>query len=161
MEPPASLVEALAPAVPAGAPALRPVPASQWHVTLRFLADADPDAVVSALDGLSWDGGPVEAEAGPRTGPLGGRVWVLPVAGLDRLASAVTAATAGLGPLPGGRFHGHLTLARARRPAALRGLAGVEVGLAWPVEGIAAYRSELGAAGARHHLLGRWPLGAQ
>jgi 2'-5' RNA ligase len=73
-------------------------------------------------------------------------------------------AAAGLAPAEGaGRrpFRGHLTLARARRPQALRGLPRPEVGADWPVDRVVAYRSELGHDGARHHLLGRWPLTAR
>lgn len=159
---------------------LRWTPADQWHVTLVFLAAADPAALVAALSGASrrpgWSGPePVIARAGPRPEMLGGRAWVLPVAGLTHLAGAVAAAvgpatapapTPAPGPAgttmppvgPDRPFRGHLTLARARHPHVLRRLARPEVGASWRVEEVVAYRSELARDGARHHELGRWPL---
>ena len=77
------------------APGVRWLPADQWHVTLRFLGETDPDAAVTAMGGLV--AAPVEAVVGPSTRLLGGTVLVVPVAGLDRLAAAVVAATAGVG----------------------------------------------------------------
>jgi 2'-5' RNA ligase len=82
-------------------------------------------------------------------------VLVVPVAGLDALAAAVVAATAGLGRPPDDRpFRGHLTLARARRGASVRGLAGQlagdEVAAAFPVREVRLVRSHLGPHGARY-----------
>ncbi len=83
----------------------------QWHVTLRFLGPADEDEVSAALAGLRHE--PVEAVVGPEVGLLGEGVVQLPVAGLDTLAEAVVALTAGVGRPPEDRpFFGHLTLAR-------------------------------------------------
>jgi LigT like Phosphoesterase len=197
-------------------PGLRWTPPGQWHVTLGFFAAVEPDRLVRALDAAAaqpgWAGPlPVVARCGPRPEALGGRVWILPVAGLEGLAAAIALATtglattgpaatgpattgpvpvtagsdtpglapagpdptgpdptgpeaAGLAPVTAGRrrpFRGHLTLARARRPQALRGLPRPEVGADWPVGQVVAYRSELGHDGARHHLLGRWSLAAR
>ncbi len=161
--PPPPLVEALTVLDRPARAGLRWTPAEQWHVTLRFLAAVDPDRLVAAVPvgpegGLSG-GQPVRARWGPRPGALGGGVWVIPVRGLEDLAAAVATATAQLGiPAEQRAFRGHLTLARARRPEALEGLARPELTGDWLVEEVVAYRSELGAAGARHHLLGRWPL---
>ncbi|MDE3206315.1 MAG: hypothetical protein KGQ66_19065 [Acidobacteriota bacterium] len=161
--PPPPLVEAVTVIDRPARPGLRWTPAEQWHVTLRFLAAVDPDGLAAALsagpEGELPGGQPVRARWGPRPGALGGGAWVLPVRGLDDLAATVARATAQLGVPPERRaFRGHLTLARARRPEALEGLARPELTGDWLVEEVVAYRSELDAAGARHHLLGRWPL---
>lgn len=55
-------------------------------------------------------------------------------------------------------FRGHLTLARARYPSALRHLPRPDVAVRWQVPEIAAVRSELHAGGAHHEVLRRWPL---
>ena len=88
----------------------------QWHVTLRFLGDADPEEVAAAL--ATVDARPAEAVLGPAVGLLGRGVVQVPVAGLDAVAAAVVAATGHLGRPPEDRpFRGHLTLARiAGRP---------------------------------------------
>lgn len=139
-------------------PGLRWTRAEQWHITLRFFAAVDPEALSASLARLDWPA-PVTAEAGPGPGVLARKVWVLPVHGLDRLAAAVGAATAGLGGPDGRPFTGHLTLARARRPEALEGLPTPAVAARWTVEEVIAVRSELLPGGARHHLIGRWPAG--
>ena len=102
------------------APGVRWLPAEQWHVTLRFLGEADPEVVSAALAGLSAV--PVEAVLGPSTLLLGDTVLVAPVAGLDGLAAAVAAVTAGVGEPPEDRpFFGHITLSgrRSRRRSRL------------------------------------------
>lgn len=107
----------------------------QWHVTLRFLGEADEVAAREAFKGISSPG-PTTAELGPATGRFGRRVLHVPVAGLEELASASVAATADVGASSGPRpFAGHLTLARARdrRGVDLRPLAGVPVVGRWAV----------------------------
>ena len=47
--PPSGVVDALRPLVVPGEPGVRWVTPEQWHVTLRFLGDADPDEVATAL----------------------------------------------------------------------------------------------------------------
>lgn len=136
----------------------------QWHVTMRFLGGIDSteeQTVRDRLTRVAAQTGPVRAEAGPGPRRLGPGVWVLPVAGLDDLAAQVQAATEEIGPPPGGRpFHGHLTLARARTPAALAGLPRPDVASTWTVEELTLVRSDLHAAGARYEVVGRWQLGA-
>ncbi len=113
---------------------------------------------------------PVEVRAGPAPRALGPGVWVLPVErARRRWPRRVGAATADLGQPPAHRpYRGHLTLARARRPAALAGLAlpagstpgarrgGGPVG-GWRISAWCAARS--GADGARYEVVARWPLG--
>jgi RNA 2',3'-cyclic 3'-phosphodiesterase len=126
----------------------------QWHVTLRFLGEVDdPDDVVAALEGA--DLAPATATLGPGVTVLGRSVLVIPVAGLDELAASVVAATSALGRPPEDRaFRGHLTLARARRGASVRGpalrLAEEEVAATFPVGEVRLVRSRLGPGGARY-----------
>lgn len=107
-------------------------------------------------------GGVLDAVAGPRPEALSSRVWALPVAGLGPLADSLFGALAGLRAAAewrlGPAFSGHLTLARARRPADLEGLPGPVVKWAWAVAEVEAVRSELLRNGAHHETLGRWPL---
>ncbi|HET7489048.1 MAG TPA: RNA 2',3'-cyclic phosphodiesterase [Acidimicrobiales bacterium] len=156
--PPAGAAAAITAAL-AGAPApdrrLRWVPAERWHVTLRFFGEADPDEAAGALAAV---GAPAaEATLGPATGRFGRRVLHVPVAGLEGLASAVVAATAGVGRPPEERpFAGHLTLARARdrRGVDLSPWCGLAVAASWPVGEVTLVASRGGA----YEVVGRRPL---
>ncbi len=132
------------------APGVRWTTRDQWHVTLRFLGEVeDPDPVATALDDAAL--APATATLGPRVTALGRGVLVVPVAGLDALAGAVVAATAGIGRPAGDRpFRGHLTLARARRGASVRALAGAAVAGTFPVDEVRLVRSRLGPGGSRY-----------
>src|SRR5690606_41239744 len=95
-----------------------------------------------------------EAGVGRRVGVLGRGGVMLPVAGLDGLAAAVVAATAGSGEPVGDRpFRGHLTLARVRRGGSARGLLGEELDRTFAVREVALVRSHLGAGPARYEVL--------
>lgn len=157
--PPPDLVGALRALERPDRPGLRWTRPDQWHVTLRFFAAVDLDALAASLDGLSG-AHPVTARAGPAPSALSPQVWVLPVAGLESLAGAVADVTAGLGAPEGRAFKGHLTLARARRPESLKGLPTPALTARWEVQEVTAFRSELLPAGARHHVFGRWTLGS-
>ena len=138
------------------APGVRWLSTDQWHVTLRFLGEADPDAAATALAALV--AAPAEAVAGPATRLLGDTVLVVPVAGLDRLAAAVVAATTGVGELPEDRpFVGHLTLCRFREGPPL-GAVGAAVSAAFSVEEVVLVRSRTLPGGAVHDVLERFPL---
>lgn len=136
---------------------VRFVPAENWHLTLRFLGEADPDGVAAALDGGTYPAATVRL--GPGVDLLGDRALVLPASGLDDLAAAVTARTADLGERPRPRFVGHLTLARvtphARMPVAL----GAYLRAAFDVAEIALVRSRLHPEGARYDTLATWAVG--
>ncbi|MDQ3570423.1 MAG: RNA 2',3'-cyclic phosphodiesterase, partial [Actinomycetota bacterium] len=124
--PPPEVVDMLAGLERPEVDGLRWTTAEQWHVTLRFLGDADEVAAREAFRGIRSGGG-ATAEMGPATGHFGRRVVHAPVAGLEGLAAATVAATGGVGQPPGARpFAGHITLARARRRRGvdLRALAG-------------------------------------
>lgn len=129
----------------------------QWHVTLRFLGEVDdPDPVVRAIDAAPLR--PCTAVAGPAVAALGRRVVVVPVAGIEGLAAAVTEATAHLGAPPEDRpFDGHLTLARVRR-GSLRGLVGEPIDLRFPVTDVRLVRSHPGPEGSRYEDLHVRPL---
>lgn len=132
----------------------------QWHVTLRFLGPVDEvDPVVSALADLDLPR--TSARLGPAVGRFGHRILHVPVAGLDALATAVIAATAGLGRPPDDRpFAGHLTLARVAKGAKadLARLAGAGVEAGWDVSDLCLVESRLSPAGARYEVLERFPL---
>ena len=142
-------------------PGVRWTRPEQWHVTLRFLGDADPGGVASRLAPAAQGLAAVAASMGPACALLGRTVLHVPVAGLESLAAAVGEATADLGqpPRPGG-FHGHLTLARGRHPSDLRSLVGRPVASSWPVPEVTLVSSVTGRGGSRYEVIGRWPLAA-
>lgn len=131
----------------------------QWHVTLRFLGPVDIAPVEAALAGVAAQ--VATARLGPAVGRFGHRILHVPVAGLDAMAGAVIAATAGLGRRPDDRpFAGHLTLARVAKAARvdLRRLAGAEVEGNWEVGDLCLVESRLSTAGARYEVVRRFPL---
>jgi RNA 2',3'-cyclic 3'-phosphodiesterase len=148
--PPADVVAMVARLDRPEVPGVRWTTADQWHVTLRFLGEVeDPGSVTAALERASL--APTTATLGPRVATLGRGVLMVPVAGLDALAEAIVSATAGVGRPPEDRpFRGHVTLARARRGASVRGLAGSELAGTFPVEDVRLVRSRLGRGGARY-----------
>jgi RNA 2',3'-cyclic 3'-phosphodiesterase len=141
-------------------PGVRWARPEQWHVTLRFLGDAEPGAVASRLGSALPAGPAVRAEMGPACARLGRGVLQVPVAGLEDLAGAVVEVTPDLGQPPRpGPFHGHLTLARARRPEDLRSLVGRPASSSWPVQQLTLVSSATGRTGSRYEVVGRWDLG--
>jgi 2'-5' RNA ligase len=133
----------------------------QWHVTLRFLGQVDDAGeVVRALARLAVR--PAEAVAGPGVGRFGRRVLHVPVAGLDSVAAAAVAATAGIGRPPDDRpFAGHLTLARAvgRARPDLTPLVGTAVDGRWTADEVCLVASRLSPSGASYEVVDRFPLG--
>ena len=155
------MVQALA-ALPRPAVAgLRWTSPDQWHVTLRFLGEADPAAAGGAFARIGPVGG-AAAVVGPATGRFGGRVLHAPVQGLEGLAAATVAATAGVGvPPPERPFVGHVTLARSRHPRGvdLRSLAGAPVAGRWVVRELTLVASRSGGpAGSRYEVIETLPL---
>ncbi|MDZ7733726.1 MAG: nicotinamide-nucleotide amidohydrolase family protein [Acidimicrobiia bacterium] len=67
----------------------------QWHVTLRFLGQADEQEAATALGRL--DAAPAEVTLGPQVSRLGRNVAVVPASGLDEVAAAVAEVTAEIG----------------------------------------------------------------
>ena len=161
------VVAAIAALARPATPGLRWTTRDQWHVTLRFLGEADLAPVVTALEEAPLPAR-FGATAGPSTDRFGQRVLILPVSGLDGVAAATVAATAGLGSHPpeDRPFAGHLTLARAQtrgrrgpnRGPDLRSFAGVPLGGTWEVGEITVVESRLARAGARYEVRARIPL---
>lgn len=139
----------------------------QWHVTLRFLGsleEEEEDALRDRLSGAAWHSlGPRDVTAGPTLASIGRTVLGVPVSGLDDLAVAAEA-VAGTEDAPSGVlrrvFHGHLTLARAKTPPALRGLAGQPFEASWHVGAVTLVHSTLHRAGARYEIVQTWDLEA-
>lgn len=151
------------------APRLRWTTTQQWHLTLAFLGEVEPDALPELTGRL--------ARAAQRHEPMplvftgagrfDGRVLWLGVAGgrepLSALAASVTAAARRSGiEIEDRRYRPHLTLARSSAPAdlrplvdALRGFAGSE----WVPTEVELIRSRLGQGPPRYESAGRWPLG--
>jgi 2'-5' RNA ligase len=155
--PPPPVIDVLAELPRPEAPGLRWTGPDQWHVTLRFLGQAEPDEAVAALDALSaW---PAVAGLGPVTALLGNRLVMVPVAGLDEVAAAVVGVTAEVGRSPEDRpFVGHLTLARSKGPVP-PGSVGAPVGGSFPVGEVCLVRSQTLPEGARYDVLERFALG--
>jgi 2'-5' RNA ligase len=156
--PPSEVLEAIAALPGPDEPGVVWVPAAQWHVTLRFLGEADPHEVADAVDATWPPPGalPARVELGPAVSRLGRTVVCLPARGLERLAGALRDATAHLGEPPDPRpFTGHLTLARLRRRGAC-GLAGTPFRASFEARGVRLVASELRADGARHTTVHRW-----
>jgi 2'-5' RNA ligase len=127
---------------------LRWTPPEHWHVTLRFygeVAEDALDAIVGAVDAVAARHAPVRAQLGPETHVLGGRVLMVPVAGLDHIAH-------GFSREP---FTGHITVARARRRGGRipHEFAGVPMDMSMRVDTIAVIRSHLGRGPARYETL--------
>jgi len=137
---------------------VRFVEPDRWHVTLRFLGEADPDRTIAALDGAALPS--AVARFGPAVDVVGERALVVPAVGVDDLAAAVVSATAQLGdPPPRRRFVGHLTLARLKPHAAMPAVLGAMVQAEMDVAEIALVESRLERDHARYDTLATWPCG--
>lgn len=136
---------------------VRFVPPENWHVTLRFLGEADPDDVIGALDGVRLPA--ATARLGPGVDIMSDRALVLPVDGLDELAETVRAHTAHLGQEARRRFRGHLTLARLKPHADLPRAMGAYAPAEFPVQEVALVKSRLDPDGARYTTIHTWFTG--
>ena len=144
------------------APGVRWLPREQWHVTLRFLGDADLDEVVEALGGVPWaDVAPVDVMLGPATALLGGAVVMIPAAGGDDLAARMIAATRNVGQPPEDRpFVGHLTLGRFRDEPP-PGAIGSPVSISFRADEVLLVASRTLPEGAVHEVVARFPLASE
>ena len=158
--PPPEVVERLAELERQDDPGVRWVPEHQWHLTLRFLGDVDPEMAVEALD--QAEGRRPFVELGPAVGRLGERVICLPAAGLDDLAAAVREATDALdvavAPVP---FRGHLTLGRARTDDTQVALVGRPFAARFVADRMVLVESRRDDSGHRHRTVAAWPLGRE
>lgn len=159
--PPEEVLDALAALARADVPGLRWTGRLQWHVTLRFIGAVDEVASVTAALAAMERAPPADAVLGPAVARFDQRVLHVPVAGLDAVAAAVSRATDGLGRREDRPFHGHLTLARARRGSRvdLRPLTGSRLAARWRVEEVCLVESRLSSVGSRYQVLERFPLG--
>ena len=137
---------------------VRFVPEDNWHVTLRFLGEADIDAVSAALDQAVLPA--TRAHLGPAVDVFHDRSLVVPVAGVDALAAAVADATHDLGEPVRKRFTGHLTVARVKPNVPMPRALGAMVSAEWDVAEIALVQSRLDPDGARYSTVATWPVGA-
>ena len=126
-----------------------------WHVTLRFLGNAATDEVIDALDGIVFT--PVRAHLGPAVDVFADRALVVPVDGLDELASQVTERTNQIGEPPRKRFSGHITVARVKSQFPMPRALGALVSADFDVDEIALVQSRLDPQGARYETLETWP----
>lgn len=150
--PPANVLDLLA-GIPREARSdVRYTTREQWHVTLRFLGDADIDEARAALSRV--DAAAAEAVLGPRVERLGRSVAMVPCAGLDSLAAEVRRATADIEhPVEVARgFVGHLTIARMK---SARGCpaTGFAVDASFPVSEVHLVRSHLSRDGSRYEIV--------
>jgi 2'-5' RNA ligase len=134
---------------------------AQWHVTLRFLGDADTAVLIAALATIPWvDLAPVDVHLGPTTQTLG-KVLMVPADGCDDLASHLRAATMGIGEPPlDQRFVGHLTLGRFKDQP-LPSLVGLPVAALFKADEVLLLSSETRPEGAAHEVRARFSLGAE
>jgi RNA 2',3'-cyclic 3'-phosphodiesterase len=128
-----------------------------WHVTLRFIGGGDPQDVIEALDRVTF--GPARARLGPAVDVIAERVLVVPVAGLEDIARAVTDRTKDIGRPPRKRFVGHLTLARLKPHARMPHALGALVSAEFDVIEVALVQSRLDPQGARYETLHTWGVG--
>ena len=142
-------------------PGVRFVPEENWHVTVRFLGQADPRPVADALGAV--DVAATEVFVGPVVDVLSDHSVIVPAAGLDGWAAAVNRATGEHGDAPvRRRFVGHITLARLGRPsrrrgAGLPGVVGTPVAARFVATELALVVSHLGRGGARYETLATFP----
>jgi 2'-5' RNA ligase len=135
---------------------VRFVPPDNWHITLRFLGEADPTRVIDALDHATLP--PASARLGPAVDMLAERALVIPASGLDELAEEVTRSTTQIGTPTRKRFFGHLTLARVKPHVAMPRALATLVSAEFDVDEIALVQSRLEPDGARYETLETFPL---
>jgi 2'-5' RNA ligase len=124
---------------------------------LRFLGDAEPDAVLDVLSGITFPS--ARAHLGPAVDVIAERALVVPVDGLDALAGQVIERTKQIGERSPKRFIGHLTLARVKAHVAMPRALGVLVNAEFDVDEIALVQSRLDPQGARYETIETWPVG--
>jgi 2'-5' RNA ligase len=174
--PPAPVLDAIAEAVAAAGdppPGWRWTAREQWHITLQFLGRVDDvEAVVAAMRDAA--GAHVGFDA--RLGGAGafpsarraGVVWAGVSEGADALGDLASSVTGALGALgferEEGRFHPHLTVARARgrdrrdARALVEALSGASAGERFRVGEIVLFESRTRPTGAEYVARARVPL---
>lgn len=130
----------------------------QWHVTLRFLGNVDDvEELAAALSTIEATA--AEVTAGPATKRLGQSILMIPVHGLDDLAHQVMGVTDELVLTEERKFHGHLTVARAKsRNAIPKALEGSPFDASWTATSFALVRSQTKPSGAVYTDVATFPL---
>ena len=155
--PPADVVDQIAALPRPDEPGVRWTRRDQWHITLRFLGNAEADDVITAVAPRTGVD-PVEVALGPAVSRLGRSVICLPAAGLDALAAGLTEQTAEVGEPPDPRpFSGHLTLARLRHRGVC-GLAGERFSVDFVADEVTLVSSTTRSEGPEYEILHRWPV---
>ncbi|MDA3041164.1 MAG: RNA 2',3'-cyclic phosphodiesterase [Actinomycetota bacterium] len=134
---------------------VRFIPPDNWHITLRFLGEAQISDVVDAMDDLDLP--ETVARLGPGVDALDERALIVPVTGLDALAECVNDATRHLGDPPRKRFLGHLTIARIKPNTRMPPAMGAYISTRFSVDEVCLVRSRLHADGARYETVETWP----
>ena len=135
-------------------PGVRWLPRDNWHVTLRFIGEADIDQVVSRVE--HTDLPRAVARLGPTIERLDRRQLVIPVDGVDALASSIQAATVDIGERDRRRFRGHLTIARLK-PNAGSSVRGTQFDTQFDIDEIALVASDLLPGGAVYRTVATFP----
>ena len=165
--PPPEVTDALAAIARPERKGLRWTTADQWHVTLRFLGSVEASverSVRAALASVDWQAiGPTPLTAGPQAETLGRTIWAIPVEGAAALADVTArAVAAALVEMPSEDrdrpFRGHVTLARAKAPAQLRGLVPAPFHATWTAAEVTLVCSTLAPTGARYEIVDKWSL---
>jgi len=128
-----------------------------WHITLRFLGNTNPDAVIDAMGGISMP--PTRARLGPAVDVIAERALVVPVDGLADIADEVNKRTDHIGEPARKRFIGHLTIARVKSHVPMPRVLGALISAEFDVEEIALVQSRLDPQGARYETIETWPVG--
>jgi RNA 2',3'-cyclic 3'-phosphodiesterase len=142
----------------------RPVPPDSWHMTVRFLGEADPRPIQAALGKVAASQAPLPsrvAGVGAFESPRRARIlWAgVHAPGLADLAQAVREA------VPGDEkeFHAHVTLARLKAPRDLTTYLAEHAATVFAeglLDRIVLYSSQLGPKGPRYEVLESFPLTA-
>ena len=153
--PPPDVVEALRALRRKDERGVRFVRPENWHITLRFLGEAHPMDVADRLDAVELPA--AAARLGPAVDLLGKHSVILPVTGVEQLATEVSTATRGVGGAPERRrYVGHLTLARLRKNATPPRLTGSPFDGSFDVDEVALVSSRLKETGAEYETIATW-----
>lgn len=128
-----------------------------WHITLRFLGDADPNEVADRLRSTGFAATTVRM--GPAVDIGRERTLFVPMSGTDELAARTVEATSDLGTEPVRRTHlGHVTLARVKKRANMPRALGSLVDASWEPTEVALVQSTLHPDGSRYDTLETFPI---
>lgn len=163
---PADIRLALAEAVRSfGAAGFRWSKPENYHLTLAFLGDADPELVVPALAASTPTGVPLDIEVvgwGAFPKAAGARVFWAGVQGgeaLIDLAGRVRSACRSVAPEMDMKVYSpHLTLGRAQAPVDVRQLNVEMPSMQWSVDRYGLIESRLSPRGAGYTTLGEFPI---